>query len=115
MSSELGQLGQHNGHHGHNGHNGHLTSFPSSVFLALALDTPPFVHQVLQVWYQRGALLEHSQAVGKALQHVKSLGPVRTEEEQRAEMQRHEVRPCWMSEPRPLSRESVNGAVLIIA
>jgi hypothetical protein len=48
--------------------------------------------QVLQVWYQRGALPEHSEAVGKALQHVKSLGPVRTEAEERAETQRQEVR-----------------------
>ena len=49
--------------------------------------------QVLHVWYQRGALPEHSEAVGKALRHVKSLGPVRTEEEERIEMQRHEVPP----------------------
>lgn len=37
---------------------------------------------------------EHSEAVGRALQHVKSLGPVRTEAEERAEMQRQEVRSC---------------------
>ena len=52
---------------------------------------PSSRHQVLQVWYQRGALPDHSEAVGKALQHVKSLGPVRTEAEERAETQRQEV------------------------
>ena len=66
---------------------------PSALLFEFAFHVRSVGAQVLHVWYQRGALPEHSEAVGKALQHVKSLGPVRTEEEERIEMQRHEVPP----------------------
>ena len=71
------------------------------------------LYKVLQVWYQRGALPEHSQAVGKALQHVKSLGPVRTEEEERAEMQRHEVRSSLHPAAAPFSCCSCKSAGIL--